>query len=170
MRRSPESTTALRLLLYFRGIIVLAVIGAVTMREPRMRQWRAACLAWIISGLAVILAQAQSWWQYQFVLLIPPIGILATFGAAFLGERVARRGRGAFVALATSGVVAYIAVPLPQGAIGTILRVVKERPFASAGALERYRVATCAEYAPAVVDAVLPLRATATGRRTISRA
>ena len=151
--------SALRLLLYFRGIIALAVIGAVMMREPRMRQWRAACLAWIVSGLAVILAQAQSWWQYQFVLLVPPIGILATFGAAFLGERVARGRRGGLIALAASGVVAYIAVPLPQGGIGTILRIVQERPFASAAALQRYRVATSTEYAGVVVDAALPLRA-----------
>jgi len=145
--------SALRLLLYFRGIIVLAVIGAVTMRDRRMRSWRAACLAWIVSGLAVILAQAQSWWQYQFVLLIPPLGILATFGVAFLGERVARGRRAGLIALAASGIVAYIAVPLPQGALGTILRIARERPFVSAAALERYRVATSTEYAGAVADA-----------------
>ncbi len=150
--------SALRLLLYFRGIIVLAVIGAVTMRHLRMRPWRAACLAWIVSGLAVILAQAQSWWQYQFVLLVPPIGILATFGAAFLGECVARGRRGGLIGLAASGVVAYIAVPLPQGAIGTILRIARERPFISIAALERYRAATSTEYAGALVDATLPSR------------
>jgi len=151
--------SAFRLLLYFRGIIVLALIGAVTMRDRGMRPWRAACLAWIVSGLAVILAQAQSWWQYQFVLLVPPIGILATFGAAFLGERVARGRREGLIALAVSGVVAYIAVPLPQGAIGTILRVARERPFASTAALQRYRVATSTEYADAAIDAALPVRA-----------
>ncbi len=152
------SDSALRLLLYFRGIIVLAVIGAVTMRDGRMHPWRAACFAWIVSGLAVILAQSQSWWQYQFLLLVPPIGILATFGAAFLGDCVARRRRTGLIALAAAGVVAYIAVPLPQGAIGTILRIVRERPFASSAALERYRVASSTEYAGAVVDAELPLR------------
>lgn len=150
--------SALRLLLYFRGIILLALIGAVTMRNESMHPWRAACLTWIVSGLAVILAQLQSWWQYQFVLLVPPFGILATFGAAYLGECVARGRRRGLIALAASGVVAYIAVPLPQGAIGTILRIVRERPFASAAALERYRVTTSTEYAAAVVDAALPLR------------
>jgi len=149
--------SALRLLLYFRGIIVLAVIGAVTMRDQRMRPWRAACLAWIISGLAIILVQTQSWWQYQFLLLVPPIGILATFGAAFLGERVARGRRARLVALAACGVVAYIAAPLPQGVIGTMMRVARQRPFVSSAALERYRVATSTEYAGAVADARIPL-------------
>ena len=156
---SRLNDSALRLLLYFRGIIALAVIGAVTKGNPEMRPWRGACLAWIVAAFAVILLQIQSWWQYHFVLLVPPIGILATFGAAFLGERVARGGRRGLVALAASGVVAYIAVPLPQGGIGTVLRVAKERPFASVAALQRYRVATSTEYAGAVVDAALPLRA-----------
>jgi len=152
--------SAMRLLLYFRGIIVLAVIGLATMRNQAMRPWRGACIMWIISGLAVILTQRQSWWQYQFVLLVPPIGVLSTFGVAFLGERVARGRIGGLAALAACGVVAYIAVPLPQGAIDTVTRVVRERPFRSAVALENYRAATSTEYADAVVDAQFPRRVT----------
>jgi len=147
--------SAMRFLLYFRGLIFLGLIGLVTADRTSARAlaWRAIAAAWIVADGVVIAIQLSSWWQYHFLLLVPPVGILASFGLAFL----IRLGRAsvpkAIAALALAGAVAYVAVPLPQGAIGTLLRVARERPFGSPAALERYRIATNGEYADAFADA-----------------
>ena len=152
---SRLADSAMRFLLYFRGAIALAAIGffGVGRTSERARAWRTICGAWIAADGCVIAIQLSSWWQYHFLLLIPPVGILAAFGVAFL----VRLGRAsvarAAVALAVGGAVAYVAVPLPQGAIAVVERVIRERPFASAGALEAYRIATNGEYADAFADA-----------------
>jgi hypothetical protein len=148
--------SALHFALYYRGIILPAIVGACSERHASTRPWRYASIAWVASGILTILIQSHSWWQYQFLLLVPPCGILATFGFVYLARHVARGGRPMVFALAAAGIVSYVAVPLPQGAIGTILRVLRERPYVSTASLERYRMATSAEYAGAARDAALP--------------
>jgi hypothetical protein len=146
--------SAMRFLLYFRGIILLGIIGLFTVDRTSApaKAWRAICVTWVACDLVVIAIQISSWWQYHFLLLIPPVGILATFGLGFLIRNGMRSYPAAFASLAIGGIVSYVAVPLPQGAIGTILRVAAERPFESERALERYRLATNSEYADAFAD------------------
>lgn len=145
--------SALRFALYFRGIIFLAIIGIVLVRDGCTRLWRLGSVVWLVSAAVTILVQEESWWQYQFLLLLPPMGILATFGTAALAGRVWTTGRRGFAWLALCGVAAYIAVPLPQAGIDTARRIFGERPYASPTALERYRAASSVEYAQAERDA-----------------
>ncbi len=149
--------SSLRFLLYFRGLILLGLIGLLSIDRTcaQAQMWRLVCIAWIISDTIVIAMQISSWWQYHFLLLIPPVGILATFGLASIIRNGLAGYRRAFVSLAVAGIVAYVAVPLPQGAIGTIMRVGQERPFDSADSLERYRTNTNSEYADALEDSAL---------------
>ena len=153
--RLADSTT--RFLLYFRGLILLALIGlfGVKRASAEARMWRLICIVWITCDAIVIAIQISSWWQYHFLLLIPPIGILATLGLALIVRNLFVSYRRAIASLAVAGIVAYVAVPLPQGAIGTILRVGQQRPFESAGSLERYRIATNSEYADALDDSAV---------------
>ncbi len=150
---SRLADSSVRFVLYFRGIIFLAVLGIVLVHDQRTRPWRVASLVWLAAGAVAILVQDESWWQYHFLLLLPPLGILATFGIAAVAGRVWTTGRRGLVWLALCGVAAYIAVPLPQGAVDTALRIFRERPFASQATLERYRAASSTEYAAAQRDA-----------------
>lgn len=149
--------SSLRFLLYFRGLILLGLIGLFSADRmcARAKTWRLVCIAWIVSDMIVIAIQVSSWWQYHFLLLVPPVGILATLGLASIIRNGLASYRRACVFLAVAGIVAYAAVPLPQGAIGTIMLVRQERPFESAGALERYRISANSEYADALEDSAL---------------
>lgn len=149
--------SSLRFLLYFRGLILLGLIGLFSVdREcAQAKIWRLVCIAWVVSDVIVIAIQISSWWQYHFLLLIPPVGILATLGLASIIRNGLASYKRAFVSLAVAGIVAYVTVPLPQGAIGTIMRVGQERPFESAGSLERYRINTNSEYADALEESTL---------------
>jgi hypothetical protein len=67
-------------LLNFSPLIALSVVGA--FRDLRMRfdHFTVGLLLWVVSGLGVILIQKLSWWEYQYMLLFPPLGILAVKG------------------------------------------------------------------------------------------
>ena len=96
--------SAIRFLLYFRGLILLGLIGlfSVDRTSAQATMWRLICIAWIVADAIVIAIQISSWWQYHFLLLIPPVGILATFGLAFLIRTGLASAKGALVALAGS--------------------------------------------------------------------
>ena len=77
-------------------------------------------VAWLLLGLAVILLQRLSWWQYHFMLLMMPLGILAVAGmdwllagiGTWLGARPAARVAGALLCLAPL----LVAVAMPAAA------------------------------------------------------
>ena len=46
-------------------------------------------LLWIFSGALVILVQVRSWWPYHFLLLVVPLGLLATRGVESLWSQLA---------------------------------------------------------------------------------
>ena len=50
----------------------------------------AGLVIWLIVGLGVILAQRLSWWEYHYLLLFAPLGILAAKGIDSLWERAKR--------------------------------------------------------------------------------
>ncbi len=87
--------SAMRFLLYFRGLIFLGLIGLVTADRTSARAlaWRAIAAAWILADGVVIAIQLSSWWQYHFLLLVPPVGILASFGWRFSSGWAARASR-----------------------------------------------------------------------------
>jgi hypothetical protein len=63
----------------FAPLIVLMGYGAVKMRQ-RIDLLAALMWAWIVLGFGMILSQSLSWWSYHFLLLLVPVGILATKG------------------------------------------------------------------------------------------
>ncbi len=132
-------------------LAVLAVAG-----ELRMRRWpdawRRGCYAWLAAGVVAILVQTQSWWEYQFILLLPPLGILATLGVDALIAATAERKLDRRVVVLLP-ILLIPAAPLARHAIDALLGVVIERPFASAAALDRYRVRESGDYAAALRSA-----------------
>ncbi len=150
--------SALRFVLYFRGIVFLALVG-VFVHDVGTRTWRIVSVVWLVVAAITIVVQSDSWWQYHFLLLLPPLGVLATCALAAVARRIRSSGLAGFAWLGVCGVAAYVAVPLPQGAIDDAIRVARERPYASADRLERYRALSSSEYAQASRDAAF-LRAT----------
>jgi hypothetical protein len=51
-------------------------------------------IAWLIVGLGLILIQRFSWWQYHFLILFPPAGILAVRGISELTRYVVEASPG----------------------------------------------------------------------------
>lgn len=68
-------------------ILLLAVVGI--RRAFRSSPWLASGLVtWFTIGALCLLLQRLSGWQYQFMLLLPPIGLLTAFGIDALLEQV----------------------------------------------------------------------------------
>lgn len=47
-------------------------------------------ILWLFTGFGVVLAQRLSWWEYHYLLLLVPLGILATKGIEAMWEQVVR--------------------------------------------------------------------------------
>jgi len=137
----------------FGFLVPLAALGCADIRDARAALWRDVALAYLIASLAIVLVQVQSWWPYHFLLLIPPLGVLATFGidaiAVRLRERDARRG------IAVAALVCVGAALLPDAltVAKSAARIARDRPFASESAAERYRLRFSGGYARAAAIA-----------------
>lgn len=91
----------------------LILVGAVTIRRSRQPLLALAVLIYLLMGIALIVLQRFSWWDYHQVLLFPPLGLLAVFGLdRIVGVRCAFRRSRFVIAL-----VAIVAVALPLAAI-----------------------------------------------------
>jgi hypothetical protein len=131
----------------FAPLALLAVPGAFATRAPQGALWQRIAFAWLATGAIALAVQTQSWWEYQFLLLLPPLGILATLGLdVLLGHA---RQPGAPRRVASAAVLALAAVlcfGLLRTTAGAVARVFRDRPFASAAALERDRELASGEY------------------------
>lgn len=47
-------------------------------------------ILWLLAGFGIVLAQRLSWWEYHYLLLLVPLGILAAKGIEALWEQAAR--------------------------------------------------------------------------------
>ena len=62
-------------------------------------------ILWLVAGFGIILVQQLSWWEYHYLLLLVPLGILATKGIESLSEQATKNnafftkllGRGIFI-------------------------------------------------------------------------
>jgi hypothetical protein len=89
----------------FTWTVPLALVGVV-LRRPVRDRLVLGLLVWLFAGAALLLA--QTWYAYQFQLLIAPLGVLAVFGF----DRLVARRR-APIAIAAIVVAALLAlVPL----------------------------------------------------------
>jgi hypothetical protein len=78
--------------------IVLLAGYALTQMRHRLNLLTTQLIVWLGLGLAMIVAQGQSWWTYHFLLLLVPVSILAACGLdrllavrRGLKQRLARR-------------------------------------------------------------------------------
>lgn len=66
----------------FAPLVVFALVGAVIAIRRGVTPLERATCAWLVAGPAIVLAQRTSWWEYQWLLLIVPLGIFAATGIA----------------------------------------------------------------------------------------
>lgn len=141
--------------------IALAIVGA---WERLRRGWdmqTAALVAWMVLGLVLIWIQVISWWEYHYMLLLVPMGLLATQGLETLwsgltGSMAGRRRRGAVFAVTFAlGVLCVPQVNLAARSVGGILHA-GHLPLGGAS-LRSFQAAHDARYAD-VLDATSFLR------------
>ncbi|MDE2572985.1 MAG: hypothetical protein KGM44_10755 [bacterium] len=79
---------------YFAPIVLLGTLAFVA-EWRRPRPFSLALVVWIVFGSITIALQRQSWWPYQFLLLLVPFGILAASGVErLLASSAAEPARG----------------------------------------------------------------------------
>lgn len=140
---------------HFGYLVPLAGFGLAMAPDAsaRKRAARDVALAYFGAALVVIGMQVQSWWTYQFVLLVPPLGVLATLGVDAISERLGGASSRRSIAQVALACVALAFLPSGIAIAKSAARIVRDRPFASAAATERYRVRTSGGYARAAAIA-----------------
>ena len=98
----------------FAPLLIFAVIGGVIVIRRGPGPLERAMFAWLAVGPAIVLAQRTSWWEYQWLLVIVPLGIFAATGIAeTLGAvRSTALGRPWRLAASVLAAVFLIAMPL----------------------------------------------------------
>lgn len=115
----------------FSAPLALAFIGT---GDRLRRGWdllSAALIAWICGGLLLIWLQVIGWWSYHYLLLLVPLGLLATQGVAtLLGFTVsgASRPRRAVAAAVMLGLV-IVSVPQVEPGARAVADVLRARPL-----------------------------------------
>lgn len=137
----------------FGYLLPLAAVGAWRANASERRSiaradLRAIAIGYLAAALVVIVVQVQSWWTYHFVLLVPPLGILATLGVERIvtSLRSVPNRRMATVALIAAA-IGFL--PCASTSVRSVARIARDRPFASAAAAQRYRLRISGEYARA---------------------
>ncbi|MBC5800181.1 MAG: hypothetical protein GIX03_01170 [Candidatus Eremiobacteraeota bacterium] len=130
--------------------IVLAMAGIVSLFRSRADALSRCLFVWLIGGLATILAQRTSWWQYQWLLESVPLGIFAAAGLVAL-VRVPRKA-----ASIGTLVLAALCAAIPVRIEVRKLAVLMKDGFAlSSASRERFRQDVSAVYAGTSADAAL---------------
>ncbi len=102
----------------------LALIGAAVLWR-RDRRFVAMNLGlWVVASFVIVLAQRQAWsWQYHYLLLIAPVGILGAFAIdeiwVSLGEAQSDRASGGLVAVGLAVLVVFYS-PFVLGLAGKV--------------------------------------------------
>ena len=73
-------------------VLGLAAIGVTLSLRARRDLFSAGLLLWCVAGVAVLLVQRLSFWQYQYLILTVPLGILAARGVDLAWPALARIG------------------------------------------------------------------------------
>jgi hypothetical protein len=104
---------------------------------------------WCISGLAVILLQRQSWWQYHFLLLTVPLAILMLLE---LDERWGRWKNTGKVPAAAVAALVLLFVPMTLKLCKKTLSLALHRGAVGEGSRLAYRQAVSVKYRIAVEE------------------
>ena len=76
-----------------RFLLPLILLGAWRELWQRRSRFGVLLAVWLVVGLAAVLAQVLSWWQYHFDLFFVPCGLFAASGLRTLASLCARRMR-----------------------------------------------------------------------------
>jgi len=119
---------------------VLVAIG--TTLKRRDRPLRTGLVLWLIVGMGVIQVQRQSLWEYHYLLLFVPMGLLALFGLEDLLDAAATRtffstGKGRW---ALPLACAILLLPFAKSVANKGLRIVRHRGTVRAEARRDYRI------------------------------
>ncbi len=78
---------------YFLAWALFIVVGIADWWYGRRDPLSALLIAWLVAGLGLILIQRFSWWQYHFLFLFTPAGILGVRGCAAIPARLLVRAQ-----------------------------------------------------------------------------
>jgi hypothetical protein len=142
----------------FAPLLVLAAAGLAGV--TRRREWDGltrGMLVWLIGGAATFAAQRTSWWEYQLLLLVVPLGVFAAIGAVDLWAllRASGTARERRTALAAALVLALAALPAARTTVGKVRLLASYAPRIRAGDLQGYWSEISAQYRAAYADAKL---------------
>lgn len=135
----------------FAAAIVLAIVALfIIVRSGKLDALTRSLVVWIVAATATILAQRTSWWEYQWLLLCIPLGVLAAAG--FVALVRAPRSLASFGLLGLAALCALLPARVELRKIGTLARY----HFAvRADDRERYRIESSYPYAGVSADAAL---------------
>ena len=135
----------------FAPLVALALIGSssVSLRSGPDRLTLAMML-WVVLGAGVILGQVISWWEYHYLLLVVPLGLLATKGIDLLWPSLdaaaTRRARTVRRAAALASLVVLF-LPALAGPLVRARLLVANGLALRPAARERYQDELSEEYA-----------------------
>lgn len=135
--------------------LALAIVGG---WDRLRRGWdllTAALAAWMVAGVALIWLQVISWWEYHYLLLLVPMGLLAAQGVESLwtavSARVAPHQRRAATVAALLG-LGVVSVPQVGVAARSMAGVLAARPLPrDSVSLRIYQAELDEDYADALV-------------------
>lgn len=138
----------------FAGMIVLAAIGTWSVVRRKPDAFALGAIAWLVSGVFVILIQVTSWFQYQWLLLTAPLGMLAVLGVRALYDYI-RSARAPFLPRVVASIaIAVAAIALPaQMLLKNVVPLAKNGLALRHESRERYRDAVAPVYKALRADA-----------------
>jgi len=135
----------------FAPLVALALIGASSVSlRPGPDRLTLSLLLWVVLGAGVILGQVISWWEYHYLLLVVPLGLLAAKGLDLLWPYCAaaptRRARAVRRAAALAALVVLF-LPAAAGVLVRARLLLADGLALSAAGRQRYQNALSEEYA-----------------------
>ncbi len=140
----------------FASVEVLAAVGVVVALRRGTTALERALLGWLVAAPVVILAQRTSWWDYQWLLLVVPLGVFAAIGgdALVAFARAPLASRRLRVALAIGATCALLVLPL-RAFLASSATLAAHHFALTPTSREAYRRDTSTAYRDATSDAHL---------------
>lgn len=139
----------------FGGLCAMAGFGLYVAVRRGPDQLALALFSWIVVGVGVIIVQVTSWYQYQWLLILPPIGAFAALGARYLIDRATRSANTSGRLIPTLVLLTCAGI-LPGTLILAKVRMLAMHSFAfSKDSREAFRRAESPIYRGSLMDASL---------------
>ena len=125
----------------FSILVAFGLIGAYRIvRRPN--PYLINLVLWVLVGLIMVAAQ-RMWWQYHYLIVSVPIGVLSALGIDWLWHSLKRSDNVNFSTMFGRAVLVLALVaaagPLTKGVLKKAAYAVADRPWSAQGDLHRYR-------------------------------